>query len=96
MAADKANRHESHGLDPAVLIGVAIMLLIAKSGGEMFERLRQPAFWASSVAGICWESRDLWFYGAESLKTNETIAALAELGVIILCLKSGSSRICER
>ena len=81
---------ESHGLDPAVLIGVAIMLLVAKLGGELFERLRQPAVLGELVAGILLGNLVIFgFYGAESLKTNETIAALAELGVIILLFEVG-------
>ena len=81
---------ESHGLDPAVLIGVAIMLLIAKLGGELFERLRQPAVLGELFAGILLGNLViLGFYRAESLKTNETIAALAELGVIILLFEVG-------
>ena len=81
---------ESHGLDPAVLIGVAIMLLTAKLGGELFERLRQPAVLGELIAGILLGNLVIFgFYGAESLKTNETIAALAELGVIILLFEVG-------
>lgn len=81
---------ESHGLDPAVLIGVAIMLVTAKLGGELFERLRQPAVLGELIAGILLGNLVIFgFYGAESLKTNETIAALAELGVIILLFEVG-------
>jgi Kef-type K+ transport system membrane component KefB len=79
-----------HGLDPAVLIGVAIMLLVAKLGGELFERLRQPAVLGELFAGILLGNLVIFgFYGAESLKTNETIAALAEFGVIILLFEVG-------
>lgn len=81
---------ESHGLDPAVLIGVAIMLLVAKLCGELFERLRQPAVLGELCGGILLGNLVLFgFYGAESLKTNETIAALGELGVIILLFEVG-------
>ena len=81
---------ESHGLDPAVLIGVAIMLLIAKFGGEVFERLRQPAVLGELCGGILLGNLVIFgFSRAESLKTNETIAALAELGVIILLFEVG-------
>jgi Na+:H+ antiporter len=81
---------ESHGLDPAVLIGVAIMLLVAKLGGELFERLKQPAVLGELLAGILLGNLVIFgFYRAESLKTNETIAALAELGVIILLFEVG-------
>jgi Kef-type K+ transport system membrane component KefB len=81
---------ESHGLDPTVLIGVAIMLLVGKLGGELFERRRQPAVLGELVAGILLGNLAIFgFYGAESLKTNGTIGALAELGVIILLFEVG-------
>jgi len=81
---------ESHGLDPAVLIGVAVMLVIAKLMGEVFERLRQPAVLGELFAGILLGNLViLGFTQAESLKTNETVAALAEFGVIILLFEVG-------
>src|ERR1043166_1474427 len=58
--------------------------------GEVFERLRQPAVLGELVAGILLGNLVLFgFTGAEPLKTNETIAALAELGVIILLFEVG-------
>jgi Kef-type K+ transport system membrane component KefB len=81
---------ESHGLDPAVLIGVAVMLVIAKLMGEVFERLRQPAVLGELFAGILLGNLVLLgFTSAESLKTNATVAALAEFGVIILLFEVG-------
>ena len=81
---------QSHGLDPAVLIGVAIMLLMAKLGGELFERARQPAVLGELFAGILLGNLVIFgFNRVEPLKTNETIAALAELGVIILLFEVG-------
>ena len=89
-AAGGATGTESHGLDPAVLIGVAIILLVAKLGGELFERMGQPAVLGELCAGILLGNLVLFgFYRAETLKTNETIAALAELGVIILLFEVG-------
>jgi Kef-type K+ transport system membrane component KefB len=80
----------NHGLDPAVLIGVAIMLIFAKLGGELFERLRQPGVLGELLAGILLGNLVIFgFKGAEPLKTSETIAALAELGVIILLFEVG-------
>ena len=85
-----AEGSSEHGLDPAVLIGVAVMLVLAKIGGELFERLRQPAVLGELVAGIVLGNLViLGFSGAESLKTSGTIAALAELGVIILLFEVG-------
>jgi Kef-type K+ transport system membrane component KefB len=81
---------DAHGLDPAVLIGIAIMLVIAKLGGELFERMRQPAVLGELFAGILLGNLViLGFTRAEPLKTNETVAALAEFGVIILLFEVG-------
>jgi len=81
---------ESHGLDPAVLIGVAVMLIVAKLMGELFERLGQPAVLGELCAGIVLGNLVLFgFTPAESLKSNETVAALAEFGVIILLFEVG-------
>lgn len=89
-AGEGATGTESHGLDPAVLIGVAVMLLIAKLMGEVFERLRQPAVLGELFAGIVLGNLVLLgFTRAESLKTNQTVAALAELGIIILLFEVG-------
>lgn len=80
----------NHGLDPAVLIGVAVMLVAAKLAGEVFERIRQPVVLGELIAGVL--LGNLVIFGlsrVEPLKTNETIAALAELGVIILLFEVG-------
>lgn len=89
-AGEGAAGAESHGLDPAVLIGVAIMLVLAKLAGEIFERLRAPAVLGELFAGIVLGNLViLGFNQAEPLKTDATIAALAELGVIILLFEVG-------
>lgn len=80
----------NHGLDPAVLIGVAVMLVVAKLGGELFERIGQPSVLGELAAGVLLGNLVIFgFTTAEPLKTNETIAALAELGVIILLFEVG-------
>ncbi|HXQ69391.1 MAG TPA: cation:proton antiporter [Pyrinomonadaceae bacterium] len=80
----------SHHLDPTVLIGVAVILVAARIGGEIFERFKQPGVLGELGAGIVIGNLVLFgFTGAEPLKTNETIAALAELGVIILLFEVG-------
>ena len=79
-----------HGLDPFVLVGVAAILVIAKVGGELFERFGQPAVLGELIGGIITGNLVLLgFDGAEALKTNEIIAALAEIGVIILLFEVG-------
>jgi Kef-type K+ transport system membrane component KefB len=82
--------NSAHHLDPTVLIGVAVMLIVAKIGGEIFERLKQPAVLGELIAGIFLGNLAmLGFTRAEPLKTSDTIAALAELGVIILLFEVG-------
>lgn len=79
-----------HGLDPAVLIGVAVMLVAAKLAGELFERMKQSSVLGELFAGIVLGNLVIFGFNAvEPLKTNVTIAALAELGVIILLFEVG-------
>lgn len=81
---------ETHGLQPMVLVGVAVMLLVAKLGGEVFERIGQPAVLGELIGGIVIGNLVIFgFTAAEPLKSNEIIAALAELGVIILLFEVG-------
>lgn len=81
---------EHGGLEPFVLVGVAAILIIAKLVGEVFERMGQPAVLGELIAGIILGNLVLFgFTGAEALKTNVVIAALAELGVIILLFEVG-------
>jgi Kef-type K+ transport system membrane component KefB len=89
-SAEETSGGAAHGLDPAVLIGVAVMLVVAKLGGEVFERLGQSSVLGELLAGVL--LGNLVIFGltrVEPLKTNETIAALAELGVIILLFEVG-------
>ena len=79
-----------HGLNPAILIGFAAILLLAKFGGELFERFGQPAVLGELVIGILVGSLTLiGFQPVDFLKNNEIIGALAEIGVIILLFEVG-------
>jgi len=79
-----------HGLDPMVLVGVALMLIAAKLGGEVVERLGQPAVLGELISGIVMGNLVLiGFTGAEPLKTDAIISALAEIGVVILLFEVG-------
>src|SRR4030095_2797551 len=81
---------DAHGLQPMVLIGLAAMLLVAKLGGELFERLKQPAVLGELIGGIIIGNLVLvGFTAAEPLKTDAVIAALAQLGVILLLFEVG-------
>src|SRR2546425_9899742 len=81
---------DAHVLQPIVLVGLGCMLVVAKLGGEFFERIGQPAVLGELVGGIIIGNLVLFgFMGAEPLKTNEVIGALAEIGVIILLFEVG-------
>ena len=89
-AAQTSEGGAGHGLDPMVLVGVAVILIVAKVGGELFERTGQPAVLGELVGGIV--VGNLALFGltiSEPLKTNEVIAALAEIGVILLLFEVG-------
>jgi Na+:H+ antiporter len=89
-AAPAGEAAPAHGLDPAVLIGVAVMLVTAKLGGELFERMGQSSVLGELFAGVLLGNLVIFgFTRVEPLKTNETVAALAELGVIILLFEVG-------
>ena len=90
VRAAGAEEGAGHGLDPLVLAGVAVMLIMAKLGGELFERFKQPAVLGELIIGIVLGNLVLaGFTAAEPLKTNTIIAALAEVGVIILLFEVG-------
>ena len=66
------------------------MLVVGKIGGEIFERLKQPGVLGELIGGILLGNLVIFgFTRTEILKTDGTIAALAELGVIILLFEVG-------
>jgi Kef-type K+ transport system membrane component KefB len=81
---------DAHGLDPMILIGLAAMLIVAKLGGEFLERIGQPAVLGELIGGIIIGNLVLLgFTAAEPLKTDAVIAALAQIGVILLLFEVG-------
>lgn len=79
-----------HGLDPFVLLSIALMLLVAKLGGELFSKLGQPAVLGELMGGIALGALALFGFGwVESLRADVVVAALAEIGVIILLFEVG-------
>src|SRR5262245_29730475 len=89
-ALAKSTSDGHNELNPIVLIGIAFVLIIGKVGCEVFERLRQPSVLGELVFGILFGSLSLVGLTAiDSLKTDSTIAALAQIGVIILLFEVG-------
>jgi Kef-type K+ transport system membrane component KefB len=73
-----------------VLLGLVIMLLAAKVGGEVAERVHQPAVLGELVAGVIIGNLVLLgFDGLDFLASNEGIAIIAEIGVVLLLFEVG-------
>jgi Kef-type K+ transport system membrane component KefB len=90
VRADSTGGGPVHGLDPFVLLALALMLLVAKLGGELFAKLRQPAVLGELMGGILLGSLSL--FGVEwvgRLRADSVVGALAEIGVIILLFEVG-------
>ena len=80
----------AHSLDPMLLAGIGVILVVAKLGSELFERINQPAVLGELIAGIVLGNLLLvGFARAEPLKTDAFIAALAQIGVILLLFEVG-------
>ena len=73
-----------------VLLGLVIMLLAAKVGGELAERVHQPAVLGELIAGVILGNLVLFGYtGLDFLGTNEGIGIIAEIGVVLLLFEVG-------
>jgi Kef-type K+ transport system membrane component KefB len=73
-----------------VLLGLVIILVAAKIGGEVFERMGQPAVLGELLFGIVLGNLGLaGFHGVEILQTSVGIEILAQLGVILLLFQVG-------
>jgi Kef-type K+ transport system membrane component KefB len=82
---------EGHG-EPVVpvLLGLVIILAAAKLGGELFERVGQPAVLGELLFGIVLGNLTLVGIGAfDFLATNVGIEILAQLGVSVLLFEVG-------
>ena len=84
---------ESGGqIDPVgyVAFALVIILIVAKLGGDLAVRLRQPAVLGELIGGILVGTLPLLgFSGLESLKTDPYIDILARIGVLILLFEVG-------
>jgi Kef-type K+ transport system membrane component KefB len=73
-----------------VLLGLVLILGAAKLGGELFERIGQPAVLGELVFGMAIGNLGLLgFHGLEFLGTSPGLEILAQLGVILLLFQVG-------
>ena len=73
-----------------VLIALSILLLAAKLGGDLFERLGQPAVLGELLFGVVLGNLNLVGYDALTYLVHDpALELLAELGVILLLFEVG-------
>ncbi|MCD6385199.1 cation:proton antiporter, partial [Candidatus Sumerlaeota bacterium] len=73
-----------------VLISLIIIMLAAKFGGDLLERIGQPAVLGELIFGMLIGNLALLgFHGLEYLKTDLIVEILAEIGVILLLFQVG-------
>ncbi len=91
-AVTEATHDESGHAGPVLglLLQLIIILLVAKLGGDLFERFGQPAVLGELILGML--IGNLYLVGIDFLepfKHDVTLEVLAELGVIILLFEVG-------
>lgn len=73
-----------------VLMGLVVILLSAKLGGDLMERMNQPAVLGELLFGIILGNLTLLGYdGLEVYKQSLTLEVLAEIGILILLFEVG-------
>jgi|CXWL01.1.fsa_nt_gi Kef-type K+ transport system membrane component KefB len=81
---------EGHGGVLSVLAGLVIVIVAAKVGGEVFDRMSQPAVLGELVVGVLIGNLGLFgLHALEFLKTDPGLALLGEIGVILLLFQVG-------
>ncbi|HEX4964005.1 MAG TPA: cation:proton antiporter [Thermoanaerobaculia bacterium] len=85
-----AAEHGHGGPVVPVLLGLILILAAAKLGGDLFERLGQPAVLGELLFGIVLGNLSLVGYGGLGfLATDPGLEILAQLGVILLLFQVG-------
>ncbi len=73
-----------------VLAALAVILLLARLGGALFERFKLPAVLGELTAGIVLGNLGLvGFHGFDALRSIPVVEALAQLGVLFLLFQVG-------
>ncbi len=73
-----------------VLEALALILVLARLGGALFERFRLPAVLGELAAGIVIGNLGLvGFHGFDALRTLPVVEAMAQLGVLFLLFQVG-------
>jgi Kef-type K+ transport system membrane component KefB len=74
----------------SALLFLAVVLAVAKLGGDLASRIGQPAVLGELVAGVVIGNLGLiGFHGFDPIHGDPTLATLAELGVLLLLFEVG-------
>ncbi len=89
LAAGGAADSPSRQVIPFMLF-IALILVAAKAGGEIFERIGQPAVLGELLSGVVLGNLGLvGIHGLDGLHTNEAVGVAAEVGAILLLFEVG-------
>lgn len=81
--------HANHGF-VTVLLSLVLLMVVAKLGAELFERMRQPAVLGELIAGMAMGGLGLAGIAyVAGLKDQPGLQAAAEIGVILLLFEVG-------
>jgi len=89
LASEPEGVSEHGGDVTPFLLAFAVILLAARAGGEIFERLNQPAVLGELVFGILLGNLGLLGLEVEALRDTPFLAVAAEIGVILLLFQVG-------
>lgn len=88
--AEHAAGGAEHGGASMFLFEIVTILIAAKIGGEIFERLSQPAVLGELIFGVALGNLNLLgFNFMQGFKTDEALILAAEIGVILLLFEVG-------
>lgn len=88
--AEHAAGGAEHGGASSFLFEIVTILIAAKIGGEIFERLSQPAVLGELIFGVALGNLNLLgLTFMQGFKTDESLILAAEIGVILLLFEVG-------
>lgn len=90
LAAESEAAGEHHGGAAMFLFEIVTILIAAKIGGELFERMSQPAVLGELIFGVALGNLNLLgLTFMQGLKTDDALVLAAEIGVILLLFEVG-------
>ncbi len=87
---------QDHGAATESFLGLFMILLLAKVGGDLMERMKQPAVLGELLLGVLFGNLALFdvsngviLHLIEFLRSNDVLMVLAEIGVVLLLFQVG-------